>query len=566
VPLTNFEVAETAPGITERSAFGDPARSVSAHGLPADAPEYFPRWLPVLIAWLAIECLAVGASPHTWNLLAESMAAPIAFCLALLLFGRKRLLTNVPRPVSLNPPGVWLHLLSIAALCLADFILLGPHPASETSRSAAIGLWYAAVCGLAGSAALAIVPRGTLLPLARRLGAAWLYAALSTALAMIARSALRASWNAPASSLGKLMQDSAIQGTLRILKVFYPTVIADAATATVGTPRFQVEIAAGCSGIEGLALMLALTVGWIAFTRKELRLARAVWLVPLALTTIWLLNLIRLAALIAIGDAGYPDVAIQGFHSEAGWIFFNTVAIVFLLVSQRVAWLRRESAPAGVKAAQRNPPAIYLIPFLAITAASLVTRAASSGFDWLYPVRFLAALLALWWFRAEYRRMDWRCGWTGPLAGAVVFLMWLGLATGFHFLPRLDGHDPLAHSLALLSPAARLGWLTARVLAAVVTVPVAEELCFRGFLARRLSAEDFEQIPFRKLSLLGIAVSSIAFGALHGRLWLAGTLAGVVFALCARLRSRLGEAVAAHATANLLIAIWVLGTRDYSLW
>jgi membrane protease YdiL (CAAX protease family) len=49
-------------------------------------------------------------------------------------------------------------------------------------------------------------------------------------------------------------------------------------------------------------------------------------------------------------------------------------------------------------------------------------------------------------------------------------------------------------------------------------------------------------------------------------MWLAGTLAGVVFCLLARRTGRFGEAVAAHATANLLIAVWVLARGDYSLW
>jgi membrane protease YdiL (CAAX protease family) len=49
-------------------------------------------------------------------------------------------------------------------------------------------------------------------------------------------------------------------------------------------------------------------------------------------------------------------------------------------------------------------------------------------------------------------------------------------------------------------------------------------------------------------------------------MWLAGTLAGVVFALVARFRGRLGEAVAAHATANLLLALWIIVRGNYSLW
>jgi CAAX prenyl protease-like protein len=100
----------------------------------------------------------------------------------------------------------------------------------------------------------------------------------------------------------------------------------------------------------------------------------------------------------------------------------------------------------------------------------------------------------------------------------------------------------------------------------VVTVPVAEELAFRGYLARRLMSADVEAVPLRGLSLLAVLGSSLAFGALHGRLWVAGVLAGIVFAIVAKIRGRLGEAVAAHAMANLMLAVWVLARGDYSLW
>ena len=105
-----------------------------------------------------------------------------------------------------------------------------------------------------------------------------------------------------------------------------------------------------------------------------------------------------------------------------------------------------------------------------------------------------------------------------------------------------------------------------RVSAAVITVPLAEELAFRGFIARRMISANVEEVNYRGLSLSAVLVSSLIFGVLHGRMWLPGLLAGVIFALVAKLRGRLGEAVAAHATANLLIALWVIASGNYSLW
>ncbi|MGA2738457.1 MAG: CPBP family glutamic-type intramembrane protease [Bryobacteraceae bacterium] len=46
------------------------------------------------------------------------------------------------------------------------------------------------------------------------------------------------------------------------------------------------------------------------------------------------------------------------------------------------------------------------------------------------------------------------------------------------------------------------------------TVPIPEELAFRGFLLRRLMAEDFESIPLGRVTWPALLVPSVAFGAL----------------------------------------------------
>ena len=65
------------------------------------------------------------------------------------------------------------------------------------------------------------------------------------------------------------------------------------------------------------------------------------------------------------------------------------------------------------------------MPFLTILAAAMITRATSAGFEWLYPLRFLAAGAALWFFRRKYAELDWSFGWLAPLAGGFVFVIWL---------------------------------------------------------------------------------------------------------------------------------------------
>jgi exosortase E/protease (VPEID-CTERM system) len=252
---------------------------------------------------------------------------------------------------------------------------------------------------------------------------------------------------------------------------------------------------------------------------------------------------------------------------------FNATAVCFLLAAHNVVWFRKngfagEAQLADVREEREvNIAAVYLLPFLSILAASLVAQAFSSGFEWLYPLRLLAAVVVLWIFRKHYRALDWSLGVPGILGGATVFAMWLVLAK----LPalhagQLKAADPLMLGLASLDRWQRAVWLVCRVCAAVVTVPVAEELAFRGYLARRLVAPDVEAVSFRRLTLFAILASSLAFGFMHGGMWIAGAVAGLVFAVLAKWRGRIGEAVGAHAIANLMIAVWVLSRGDYSLW
>jgi CAAX prenyl protease-like protein len=202
------------------------------------------------------------------------------------------------------------------------------------------------------------------------------------------------------------------------------------------------------------------------------------------------------------------------------------------------------------------------VPFLTILAAAMISRAASNGFEWLYPLRFFAAAGVLWFYRRKYAALDWKFGWNAAATGALVFAMWIGLDWA-----RGGGVDAgIASGLSGLPAPARAGWLTFRTLAAVVTVPIAEELAFRGFLMRRLVSADFESVDWRRWAFFPVLISSVAFGLLHGGRWLAGTIAGVLYAAALRWRGRIGDAVAAHAVTNALLAAWVLISGHWGLW
>jgi len=518
--------------------------------------------------------------PYPWLQARTVTTSAIFFFVALIFFGRDKLKALQWSASPVHKGWAVLHGCALALFVATDFYLTNSATPGSALERAAKCAWYALIAFLPVTLGGTLIHLPKPLRLVRSLGNAWGLAAMCDVLMMSVRSLLIIAWDRPHSWLGHRMQAATFRGVKLLLGFFYPDVFRDSAHFMVGTKAFSIVIADQCSGVEGLALMLSLTVGWLLYSRRELRLRRALLLVPLSLLLSWLLNLVRLAVLIAIGTAGYPAVALGGFHSQAGWILFSCVALAFLLTVNNVSWFRRSghapatlpsSAPqlSGTPLATTNVAAVYLLPFLAILATGMVAAAASNGFERLYALRLIAALAVFYAFRRHYRRMDWRFGWLGPAAGVLVFAFWIALdhwigrdtATGSEVV--LTG---VAQGLARLGSGQRAAWIITRTIAAVVTVPLAEELAFRGYIARRILSANVESVSFRSLSLAAVLASSLAFGILHGRMWLAGTLAGVVFAVVARLRGRLGEAVAAHATANLLIALWVIARGDYSLW
>src|SRR5262249_5187110 len=82
--------------------------------------------------------------------------------------------------------------------------------------------------------------------------------------------------------------------------------VVDPKNMKIGTNTFNVTIQWQCCGLEGIALMLVFALGLLWFMRRELRFPRAILLLPAGLVAMWVLNGLRIAVLILIGDAGAP--------------------------------------------------------------------------------------------------------------------------------------------------------------------------------------------------------------------------------------------------------------------
>jgi exosortase E/protease (VPEID-CTERM system) len=267
---------------------------------------------------------------------------------------------------------------------------------------------------------------------------------------------------------------------------------------------------------------------------------------------------LRIVGLVVIGTSFSRSLSAGAFHSQAGWIGFIAVALAVVAISHRMQFFKARRCEAVRH--EINPTATaLLVPFLVLAGALMVTTALSDGFDRLYPLRVVAVTGALLAFLRTYRTWDWDWSWFSVGIGGAVFAIWLALdgTAG-------DGAATRA-AVAGLGAGERAIWLAFRVAGSVLVVPLVEEMAFRGYLLRRLAAADFEGKAAERFNWIAFALSSAAFGLLHGR-WMAGTAAGMAFALAQYRRGKLADAVIAHMTANALIALLVLMTGAWALW
>jgi exosortase E/protease (VPEID-CTERM system) len=350
------------------------------------------------------------------------------------------------------------------------------------------------------------------------------------------------------------------------LGVLVSPIYFDPSDAAVGTEQFWVRVTPVCSGYEGIGLMIVFLSAYLVGFRERFRFPHVLLLLPAAVIAVWLLNVVRIVVLILVGHAGYPDLAIDGFHSKAGWLYFCAAALGAVWFSQRVRWFAADpNAPRGNVI---NPSAPFLLPVLAMVATALVTGVFVHEFNALYPVSAGVGLLVLAWYRKDYAaglRHHLRgrsvISWHAIGIGVAVYVVWIGSATltGSHsFEAAPEGLLELTKPLAAV-------WIFARVFGSVVVIPIVEELAFRGFLLRRLIASDFTEVSYDRWHWPAVLISSLAFAAVDQQ-WIGGFAAGFLYAYAQKRRGLLSDAIVAHAVTNALIAMQVLVAGHWSLW
>lgn len=350
-----------------------------------------------------------------------------------------------------------------------------------------------------------------------------------------------------------------------LLSLFYSEILIDPSRNLLGVGDFVVQIAAECSGYEGIGLVILFTTFYLTMFKKEFRFPQVLLLFPIGIVAIWCLNVVRIVFLIVIGDKFSVEVAVGGFHSQAGWIFFLLVIFGLLVTAHRVPLFSSQPSERTHKRSDQKRrafslPVALLLPFVVLMTSIVITSAFSADFIWLYPVRVIAviAVLLLCWRSYSFSRYKFRL--EPILAGIGVFLVWVLVVPN-------DVAENLAFSEALSSAAGGFVyfWLAFRFIGAVITVPLVEELLFRGYLLPRLAKRPIVLEGAIEFSWVGLLLSSCLFGILHNSS-MAGVLAGLIYGLVRYRSTTVMDTVVAHAVTNLLLSVFVLSTGYWSMW
>lgn len=480
---------------------------------------------------------AVAGEAPLWQFANEALQTLIyvtlysgmAFCVLALAHGREVLSAWV----GASRGHMWLPWFIRQSTLFTLVLFILPWIESEAAQApwTLFGIWFFACVSMTICATLAIAP----LSFWREQGARH---ASNVVAAIVAGASIYAAVNLSRESWS-MLADATLGASHWILSLYEPDAFADAGSRVLGAGDFEVVIDAPCAGYEGMGLVLGVLGFYIFAFRKELRFPHVLALLPIGVAAIWVLNAVRLALLVSIGAHISPDIALQGFHSQAGWIFFLLVTISLMFIAHRTPVLR-----AGEHAAAPRDPAIklaaaLLIPFAALMSSRIVASIFGTGPSWPTVLAISLPAAALVLYRVEIGRQLGRISLEPIALGAAVGAFWI----------ITHGYDPAGHALGRwleLQPAPAAGaWIVLRVIGFALIVPFAEELAFRGYLHRALIGRWFEKVAPHTFSWLAFIVTTVLFGAMHQR-WLSGAVAGAVFAIALYRSKSLAGPMTAH--------------------
>jgi exosortase E/protease (VPEID-CTERM system) len=358
-----------------------------------------------------------------------------------------------------------------------------------------------------------------------------------------------------------------LNGAEWMLSLFFNDIYLDAPEKLLGMNDFLVHISAECSGLEGLVIGLIVTSVYLFMLQANLRFPLAFLLLPLAALLAIIFNISRVAILITIGAFLSPEIAVGGFHSVAGWFTAVLVSFLIIFVFTSMSVFNKKTDYILVDSNSDECEIILvddsqlawaiLVPFILFLVTTLLSSIFVDEFNYLYPLKVIIGILSLAYFWSFYAWEKTKKSIEPILAGFLVAILWVIL------MPTNPEYDlNFIDTIKAMPLWLMVVWCLFRIIGFWIIAPILEELVFRGYLIARLSRQPLLNVNKLQFSVVALIISSVLFGFIHNDI-IAGTMAGIVFAVIRYRHNSLVEPIISHVSANVFVALWATATGQW---
>lgn len=226
--------------------------------------------------------------------------------------------------------------------------------------------------------------------------------------------------------------------------------------------------------------------------------------------------------------------------------------------------------------ATRSNVIAYVAPFVVFIVCTMFESKELLGLSYqtLYACKLLLVSFVLWCFRKRYPRFATAGFGLAIAVGTLGCVVWILLEKLQAEIPGINqfmtdvlqagrvAYDPFSGNRVA---ATRIAFVVVRLIGLAIVVPLMEEVFWRGFLARYLIADDFQNVPQGVFNRFSFVVVTLAFASVHPEI-LAAIAWGAMINLLYWKTANLWACVVMHAVTNGLLGAYILMTGNWQLW
>jgi CAAX prenyl protease-like protein len=215
----------------------------------------------------------------------------------------------------------------------------------------------------------------------------------------------------------------------------------------------------------------------------------------------------------------------------------------------------------------KSPALARAVPFVVFLLLSgLQGQFEGPGRYWMYLAKTVAGAWLLWLSWPYVTECRWRLSPLALLAGAAIFGLWIGLEGYYPPLQMGKAGDAWNPHVAFGQGSA-LAWffIVVRLAGSTLVVAPLEEVFYRSFIYRYIAQKDWLNLPLNRFLPFPFFAAAGLFAVEHVE-WLPGLLTGFILQALILRTNRLGDAITAHAVANLLLGLYVLWQGAWKFW